>query len=440
MVKIKAGSGGAHKKGHVECNPRRCGDPRMARFDVIVVGLGAVGSAAGYELAKGGRRVLGIDACEPPHIYGSSHGETRITRAAIGEGPEFSPLAIRSLELWKDAERRTGAKLLVQCGCLSIRGQGMLHGVPHFFENVERAAQLYGVACEMFSSGAEISRRFPAFQVQPSDAALLDLWGGYVFPEQCIRTLLALAKAHGAQLQANTRAVGFEPIPNGGIKVGTEITSDPPGTARQWSGPTYYEADQVLVTAGAWLPGLIGGAVAPHLKVTRQVLHWFEIRSNPERFGPGSPVFIWDVTGRYGAQSVIYGFPYLGSPGAGVKIAEELDSARVDPDTVSRVVAPKEIEDMYGTYVAPFMPDLGPGSLRTEVCLYTRQKTGRFIIDRHPDDPAIYFASSCSGHGFKHSAAIGEAVAQELAGQSASLDLSAFRLSRLQEPSATHDG
>jgi sarcosine oxidase len=117
----------------------------------------------------------------------------------------------------------------------------------------------------MFSSGAEISRRFPAFQVQPPDAALLDLWGGYVFPEQCIRTQLALAKAHGAQLQANTRAVGFEPIPNGGIKVGVEIASNPPGTARQWSGPTYYEADQLLVAAGAWLPGLMGNAVAPHL-------------------------------------------------------------------------------------------------------------------------------------------------------------------------------
>jgi sarcosine oxidase len=409
----------------------------MARFDVIVVGLGAVGSAAAYELAKGGRRVLGIDACEPPHIYGSSHGETRITRAAIGEGPEFSPLAIRSLELWKDAERRTGAKLLVQCGCLSVRGQGMLHGVPHFFENITRAAQLYGIPCEMFSSGAEISRRFPAFQVQPSDAALLDLWGGYVFPERCIRTQLALAKAHGAQVQVNSKAVGFEPAPGGGIKLAVETTTDPPGAARRWSTPTYYETDQVLATAGAWVPGLIGGTVASHLKVTRQVLHWFEIRSNPERFGPGSSVFIWDVTGRQGAQSVIYGFPYLGSPGAGVKIAEELDSAPVDPDSVSRAVSPKEIEDMYGGYVAPFIPDLGPRSLRTEVCLYTRQKTGRFIIDCHPDEPAIYFASACSGHGFKHSAAVGEAIAQEIVGQRAKLDLSAFRLSRLQEPSST---
>jgi sarcosine oxidase len=411
----------------------------MARFEVIVIGLGAVGSAAACELAKAGRRVLGFDACEPPHIYGSSHGETRVTRAAIGEGPEFSPLAIRSLELWRESERQTGAKLLVQCGCLSIRGQGMLHGVPDFFENVERAAQLYGVPCETFASGAEISRRFPAFQVQPSDAGLLDLWGGYVFPEQCIRTQLALAKAHGAQLQGNTKAVDFEPVSNGGIRVAVEITVDLPGTVRQWSTPTYYEADQVLVTAGAWLPGLIGDAVAPHLKVTRQVLHWFEIGSNPERFGPGFPVFIWDVTGRHGAQSVIYGFPYIGSPAAGVKIAEELESAPVDPDSVSRAVSPQEIDDMYGTYIAPFVPDLGPRSLRTEVCLYTRQKTGRFIIDRHPDEPAIYFASACSGHGFKHSAAVGEAIAQEMSGQSASLDLGAFRLNRLQVPSASDD-
>jgi hypothetical protein len=103
------------------------------------------------------------------------------------------------------------------------------------------------------------------------------------------------------------------------------------------------------------------------------------------------------VTGRYGAQSVIYGFPYVCSPSAGVKIAEELDSAPVDPDTVSRVVSPKEIKDMCGTYVAPFMPDLGPRSLRTEACLYTRQKTGRFIIDRHPDDPADVRCTGLTG-------------------------------------------
>ena len=220
----------------------------------------------------------------------------------------------------------------------------------------------------------------------------------------------------------------------GASEVAVETTTDPPGSPRRWSAPSYHEAEQVLVTAGAWLPGLIGGSVAPHLKVTRQVLHWFEIRSNPERFGPGSPVFIWDVTGRHGAQSVIYGFPYLGSAGAGVKIAEELESAPVDPDRVSRTVSPEEIKGMYDGYVAPFMPDLGPRSLRTEVCLYTRQQTARFVIDRHPEEPAIYFASACSGHGFKHSAAIGEAVAQELAGQRPKLDLSAFRLDRLHEP------
>jgi sarcosine oxidase len=369
----------------------------MPRFDVIVLGLGAVGSAAAYNLARRGRKVLGFDRYSPPHSFGSSHGETRVTRAAIGEAEEFSPLALRSHEIWRDLERQTGNKLFNQCGCLFIpsRHDTTIHGVTGFFANVEAAAKKYRIPHQRLTSAAEIRRRFPAFAVHDDDTAFLDRAGGYVFPEACIEAQLGLAKASGVELRVNRKVAGFSPAADGGVRVTLEDGS----TA---------EADQLLITAGAWLPGLIGDPLKSRLHVTRQVLHWFEIRSNPQHFSADEnlpaeqrcPVFIWDVTGIENATSDVYGFPTIGDPGNGVKIAHEEDAGAVDPDTVSRTVDEEEIRHMFDVYVAPFFPDLGPRSLRTEVCLYTRAPNGRFVVDRHPENRQVMFASACSGHGF----------------------------------------
>jgi sarcosine oxidase len=163
----------------------------MARFDVIVIGLGAVGSAATFHLARNGRRVLGIDRARPPHKLGSSHGETRITRVAIGEGMEYTPLAIRSQELWRMIEDELGADgaapLLVPCGCLFVPGSGGVHGVKDFLENIRTAADTYRIPHAVLGSGREIRERFPQFNVGDDDKAFLDQLGGYVRPEACIR-------------------------------------------------------------------------------------------------------------------------------------------------------------------------------------------------------------------------------------------------------------
>ena len=185
-----------------------------------------------------------------------------------------------------------------------------------------------------------------------------------------------------------------------------------------------FEADRLLIAAGAWLPRLLGPPFRDMFRVTRQVLTWFEIRSRAELFSASRcPVFIWQVSGNPAIRSDIYGFPLIGDAGAGLKIAHEEDGGEVDPDTVQRTVEPEEIAHVYATYVAPFFPDMGPRCIKTDVCLYTRAPGARFVIDAHPEHARILFASACSGHGFKHAPAIGEALADVLTDQPTKVDL-----------------
>jgi len=391
----------------------------MPQFDVIVIGCGAVGSAAVLHLAKAGRHVLGIDRFQPPHRFGSTHGETRITRAAIGEGVDYTPLAQRSHAIWRELERETGSRLFEQCGCLFIpsRDGGEVHGVSsaQFFANIETAARLHGVDGETISS-ERLRADYPAFATAADDRAFLDREGGYLMVEDCVRAELAVAARHGAELRTGRRVTSFRRAASG-----LTVTLDDGTTA---------SATTLIVTTGPWITELMA-PLRRRVRVTRQVLYWFEILSNPERFGRGAPVFIWDVTGRGRAASDIYGFPWLGSPDNGVKIANEVTTGETDPDQVAREVTAEEIAATFETYVRPFVPDLGPRCLRSEVCLYTNASGGRFIIDRDPADENVIYASACSGHGFKHSPAVGEALAAMALGQAPRIDLSGFTLDRL---------
>jgi sarcosine oxidase len=390
----------------------------MTRYDAIVVGLGAFGSAAAWHLTKAGGRVLGIDRDFPPHRLGSSHGETRITRAAIGEGVEYSQLAIRSNALWRELEAQSGETLFRQCGCILISRPGAprVHGVDGFFENVRAAARQHGIALTQFASGAAIRARYPQFAAADDERGLFDPEGGFLFPERCIRSQLARAQACGATLLTGRTVIGYREDPDG-----VSVTTD--------DGQVHL-ADKLMITAGAWAPRLVGGPLQVRAKVTRQVLHWFEITGDPARFDPAAcPTSIWQVD----RPSVLSGFPLAGDASAGVKIAHEEDHGAVDPDTVSRAVSPDESDYMYRTYVQPFFPDLGPRILRSEVCLYTRIDKARFVIDWLPGSERILFASPCSGHGFKHSAAVGEALAATLlTGAATQVDLSYFSLESLK--------
>jgi sarcosine oxidase len=392
----------------------------MDRHHTIVIGLGAHGSAAAHHLAKLGQHVLGLDRYAPPHAFGSSHGDTRITRLAIGEGPDLTPLALRSHVLWRELERETGTKLLAVCGGLviSTRAQEFVsRGVRHFFDNTVAAARQHGIAHELLDAH-DIRRRFPQFAVRDDEVAYFEPEAGFLAVEACVGAQLARARELGADIRVNEKVTGFAPTAHE-----VTVTTD----------KATYRAERLLVTVGAWLPQLIGPPTSSLFRVTRQVMHWFEITAPAATFAPGTcPVFIWELADR---PQGIYGIPAL-DPAAGVKVATELARV-VDPDTVERAVAPHEAAAVYADYVAPYLPGLGPRAVKSAVCLYTEAPGGRFVIDTLPDHPRVTFASACSGHGFKHSAALGEALAQRLVDGESANDLSPFRLAALQQAAHT---
>jgi len=387
----------------------------MGKYDAIVLGLGATGSAALYQLAKRGARVLGLDRHAPPHPYGSTHGDTRITRLAIGEGAHYTPLALRSHEIWRELERESGEALLATNGGLIISSpnkQAFTH-VNEFFANTVAAAERFGIAHERLDSNA-IRARFPEFAVRDDEYGYLERDAGYLRPEPCVRVQLQGARKSGAEIRIDEPVLSFEPRTNG-VTVAT-------GRGR-------YEADLLIVAAGPWLPELLGKDFAGLFKVHRQVLYWFEIEGSlvpflPDRF----PVFIWELRD---TQQGIYGFPAVDGPGGGLKIATEQYGATTTPDGVARAVGVQEIAEVHAKYVAPHFPRLSSHCVRAVTCLYTVTRDFAFVVDRHPESERVIIASPCSGHGFKHSAALGEALAGlALEGRSA-FDLEPFALSRL---------
>jgi sarcosine oxidase len=394
----------------------------MAKYDCIVVGLGAMGSATAWQLAKSGAKVLGIDRFSPPHKLGSSHGDTRVTRTAIGEGVEYSQLALRSHALWREIEKATGQRLFLRNGCLTISGTDavVMHDVDDFFANIGEAARRYDIPHQTFDTPEAIRARYPQFAVKAGDHAILDEEAGTLFPEACVAAQLELAERAGATVLRNTQVAAINAEADGVV-----VTS---------ADGQRFSADKAVIAAGAWLPRFIAAELARHFTVTRQVLLWFEIRSNPERFMPENcPVFIWQVPRSNEVRSSIYGFALDGHPSRGLKVTHEESGGVADPDHVNREVdQAEEIDRVYRSYIAPFLPDLGPRCLRSEVCMYTRVDRSRFVIDADPRSERVTFVSACSGHGFKHSAAIGEAVAQQIAnGRAAHVDLEPFRLKRL---------
>lgn len=404
---------GARRRGHA--GPGNVGrEVPLDRYECIVVGLGAMGSAALRHLARRGARVLGVDRFSPPHALGSTHGDTRITRLAIGEGEHYTPLAMRSHELWRELERETGASLLTCNGGLVISSAARTSTthVEHFFANTVAAARRYGIAHELLDADG-IRRRFPAFSVRDDECGYFEPSAGFVRPEACVAAQLAAAARDGAVIRRDEVVLGFD-VADAGVSVRT--------------GGGVIRADRMILSVGAWIPGFVGPEVARHFRIYRQTLFWFDVASGyashrPERF----PVFIWELQHR---EQAIYGFPAVDGAAGGLKIGAEHYDATTDADAVDRTVTPAEVERMHSRFVAPFLPTLGARCVRSAVCLYTVTPDFGFVIDRHPASERVLIVSPCSGHGFKHSAAIGEALAQVVVDGESRLDLSGFRLAR----------
>lgn len=370
-------------------------------FEVIIAGLGAMGSAAAYHLARRGQRVLGLDRFTPPHTFGSSHGQTRIIREAYFEHPLYVPLVQRAYQLWAELEQECGRTLFRQTGGLMIGPPGgvLVRGAQH-------SAQLHQLPHSILSAD-EIRERFPALHPTDEMVAVWEPRAGILFPESCIEAHLELARRHGATLQFEEPITKWQ-ADGAGIKVTTSRGD--------------YRADHLLLAAGPWMQTLLADLSLP-LTVERQTICWFDPHTNAENFHPDCcPINLWE----YAPDRFFYGFPDLGQ---GVKAAIHHEGEAVESESVQRTVAPEEVEHIR-TFVRRFLP-AADGALRhSAVCLYTNTPDTHFLVDTHPLHTPVLIASPCSGHGFKFSSVIGEMLADLCLSGRSSFDLRPFRLER----------
>ena len=365
----------------------------MKTFDFIVAGLGAMGSAAVYHLAKRGVNVLGLDRFHPPHTLGSSHGQTRIIREAYFEHPAYVPLVQRAYQLWDELAREAGTELFLQTGGLMIGPpRGVVAG------GARLSAETHRLPFESLSA-AEIRKRFPALQPAENMVGILEPRAGILFPEKCIAA--HLNHAAGAELNYDEQVLQWK-AGAAGIHITTNNDT--------------YACSQIVMSAGSWLKQLVPSLP---LVVERQVLFWFP-SSQPDVFRPHvCPIHLWEHNpGKY-----FYGFPDVGN---GVKIAGHHEGEIVDPDKINRAVSQAEIDGML-ELTARYLPTLLGPCLESVVCMYTNTPDGHFLIDRHPDHSQMLLVSPCSGHGFKFSSAIGEVVADLVSKGKSAFDLSLFR-------------
>jgi sarcosine oxidase len=376
------------------------------RYDAIVIGLGGMGSASAFHLARRGKRVLGLEQFGPLHEQGSSHGLSRIIRLAYHEDPSYVPLLRRAYELWHELETIAGEPLLITTG--SLEG-GPADGET--FRGALEAAELHDIPHEVLD-GPELRRRYPGFAGM--DDATRVVWqpdGGFLLPERTIQAHLDGATAAGAELRFEEAVTGWDSIGSEGVRVTT-----PAGT---------YEADRLVVCAGPWVGKLLP-QLAPVAVPERQALAWLTPK-RPELFTPDRfPVFLIDV-----ADGSYYGFPAY--DGHGFKIGWYHHFREpIDPDDPDRSTRPDD-EAALRAFVERYLPDAAGPTEMLKACIFTNSPDEHFTIGRLPDAPQVSVAAACSGHGYKFASVVGEIMADLAIEGSTRHDIGLFALDRFAD-------
>ena len=374
-------------------------------YEVIVVGLGAMGSSTLYHLARRGVRVLGIEQFAPLHNRGSSHGDSRIIRETYFEHPLYVPLVQRAHELWRELEAASGMSLLTVNG-------GLMIGPPDWtvVTGTLRSAREHGLPHEILST-EEVSDRFPPFQLPRDCVAVFDPRAGYLDPEACTRAHLDLATAAGAETRFEEPVISWK-ASGDGVTVKTSK-----GT---------YESDKLLVSVGPWVGSLLTDVHLP-LEVERQTVFWLDPPSPRDQYAsPSFPIYAYE----FKPGVICYGFPELAK---GVKASVMHDGAIVrSPEQVNRAVTESDLAPLR-TALAGVLPKLAQSPVRdSTTCIFTNSPDHDFVIDFHPRHGNVLISSPCSGHGFKFASAIGEGQAELLTTGRTKFDLSPFQLGRLR--------
>lgn len=373
-------------------------------YDVIVVGVGGMGSAALWQLAQRGKRVLGLERFDIPHANGSSHGVTRIIRLPYHESPAYVPLLRRAYELWRDLEKASGSELLVLTGSLDASRE-----TESPFQGALQSATLHGIEHQVLS-GREVNARFPGYRLPGDFAALYQPQGGFIASERAIVSHVNAAQERGAEIHAREPVLQWQAKPGGeGVVVITDHGR--------------YEAASLILASGAWM-----GELVPALKnkalPERQVLAWLQPQQ-PELFTPDRfPVFNIQVDeGRY------YGLPVYEVPG--FKFGRYHHLGESGPvDTIRREPDSRD-ETLLRSFAEKYFP-LGSGpAMALRSCFFTNTRDEHFIVDFHPQHPQVILASPCSGHGYKFCSVMGEILADLALARRTRHDIGFLGLARL---------
>jgi len=372
-------------------------------YDAIVLGVGGMGSAAVYHLARRGRKVLGIEQFGLAHEQGSSHGVNRIIRLAYAEDPRYVPLLRRTYELWRELEVHAREQLLFITGGVDV-------GPPEgrIVTGSLRSCIAHGLEHEVLNA-RELARRYPGYRLPDELVAVYQSQSGFVMSERAILAHVAIARDLGAEVHERERVVGWWPEGRGvAVRTGSYL----------------YKADRLVITAGAW----IGRAVPRLARVAvpqRQVLIWTQpLRS--EYFALDAfPIFNMEA-----AEGRFYGFPAYGVPG--FKFGKYHHRCEdTDPDRVNRNIDAED-ERVLREGIQRYFPDANGPTLALKTCLFTNTKDEHFILDLHPEFEQVSIASPCSGHGYKFASVVGDIMADfAIEGGCSKFDLSLFRLGRL---------
>lgn len=372
-----------------------------SQYDVVVVGVGGMGSAAVFHAARRGARVLGLEQFDIPHDFGSSHGLTRIIRLAYWEHLSYVPLLRRAYELWRELERLAGETLLVVTGSVDA---GKPNSRP--IRGVLAACERFDLRHEVFDASA-LGRKFPGYRLPPDLVGIFQPDGGFLLSERAIVAHASAAARLGAAIHTGERVTGWDARPDH-VVVHTDRSS--------------YTSRRLVVTTGPWA-GKAVHALAPLVSVERQVVLWVRPRA-PEQFQPDRfPVFYL-----HGDDGSFYGFPVYGD--RGVKIGKYHHRRQVvDPDAVDRDCSPED-EAVLRRALERYFPEANGPTVALDTCLFTNTADEHFIIDALPDEPGVFIAAGFSGHGYKFCSVVGEILADFALDGRTRHDISLFALHR----------
>jgi sarcosine oxidase len=368
-------------------------------YDVIVIGVGAMGSSACYHLAQRGVRVLGLDRFPIPNTLGSSHGFSRMIRMAYYEHPDYVPLLRRAFTLWDELEAKSGEKLFHKTG-------GIYLGRPSdpAIAGALQSARTHGLPHELLSR-EQLDIRFPQFRVPADFVGIKEENAGLLIPEKCVSAHARLAREAGAEIHSDERVLEWD---EGSVRTTQHD----------------YRAKKIIFTAGPWTEKLVCD-LGVKLVVTRQVMGWV-CPKKPEMFQLGT-LPVWAIGHADG--SLHYGFPML-PDGQGFKVAWHRPGEPTDPDAVRRQTDARDEED-FRSILRQMLPDADGELAAVRVCLYTNSPDHHFIIDSLPQKPGVIVACGFSGHGFKFASVVGEALADLVTAGKTNLPVEFLGMKRL---------